>query len=49
MNDKKVISLSINREIYDAYRQYCESKGLIISKQVENFMRDELENAGVKK
>ena len=41
MTNKK-ITLSVNHEIYERYKQYCEKKGLIISKQIENFMRGEL-------
>jgi len=38
----KRITLSVDAEIYEKYREYCEKKGLIISKQIENFMREEL-------
>jgi len=40
----KRITLSVDAEIYEKYREYCEKKGLIISKQIENFMREELKN-----
>ena len=40
----KRITLSADAEIYEKYREYCEKKGLIISKQIENFMREELKN-----
>ena len=39
---KKVISLSVEEEIYDEYRKFCEEKGIILSKQFENFMKEEL-------
>lgn len=45
----KRITLSVDAEIYEKYREYCEKKGLIISKQIENFMREELKKEGVKK
>ena len=38
----KRITLSVDAEVYEKYREYCEKKGLIISKQIENFMRKEL-------
>ncbi len=38
----KRITLSVDAEIYEKYKEYCNKKGLIISKQIENFMRDEL-------
>jgi len=39
---KKVISLSVEEEIYNEYRKFCEEKGIILSKQFENFMKEEL-------
>ena len=39
---KKVISLSVDEEVYEKYRAFCEEKGIILSKQFENFIRDEL-------
>ncbi|MBI2101966.1 hypothetical protein HYT53_05135 [Candidatus Woesearchaeota archaeon] len=40
---KRTISLSVEEEIYDEYRKFCEKKGIILSKQFENFMAEELE------
>ena len=39
---KKVISLSVEEEVYDEYRKFCEERGIILSKQFENFMKEEL-------
>ena len=41
-NNKRTITLSIDDKIYSDYRQYCEEKGIILSKQVELFMQKEL-------
>lgn len=38
----KRITLSVDAEIYEKYREYYDKEGLIISKQIENFMRNEL-------
>jgi hypothetical protein len=40
----KRITLSVDVEVYEKYKEYCEKKGLIISKQIENFMREELKD-----
>jgi len=40
---KKTVSLSIEEEVYEKYRKHCEEKGIILSKQVEMFMKKELE------
>ena len=42
----KKITLSVDSEIYEKYKKYCDKKGLIISKQIENFMRRELVKVG---
>ena len=39
---KKTVSLSVEEEVYEEYRKYCEQKGSILSKQFENFMVEEL-------
>lgn len=43
---KKTISLSVEEEVYEQYRKYCEEKGIILSKQFENFMKEELNKNG---
>jgi len=39
---KKTVSLSVEEEVYEEYRKHCEEKGIILSKQFENFMKEEL-------
>ena len=39
---KNTVSLSVEEEVYEEYRRYCEQKGIILSKQFENFMVEEL-------
>lgn len=46
---KKTISLSVEEEVYEEYRRYCEQKGIILSKQFENFMVEELKKNKGKK
>lgn len=46
MMAKKTVSLSVEEEIYEQYRKYCEEKGIILSKQFENFMKEELNKNG---
>lgn len=41
--ESKNVTLKVNSKIYDGYRDYCKRKGIIISKQFENFMIEELE------
>ena len=41
---KKIISLNVDEEVYSKYSKLSKEKGLIISKQVENFMKKEVEN-----
>lgn len=38
----KRVTLSVDPKIYDAYKKHCKKKGLIISRQVEIFVEEEL-------
>lgn len=37
------LTLSINKKVIEAYKKYSIKKGLVISKQVENFMKATLQ------
>jgi len=39
---KKNITLAIEERVYDLYRKYTKEKGLMVSKQVEIFMEEQL-------
>ena len=41
MTNKRV-TLSVDAKIYDEYKKYCEEKGIILSKQFELFMKEEI-------
>lgn len=42
---KKVkLTLSIDKKVLINYKEYCEEKGIIISKQVENLMVSQLKD-----
>ena len=43
---KKTIALSIEENIYNRYKAYCDRKGIILSKQVEIFMEKMLKKVG---
>ena len=43
---KRTVSLSVEEGVYEEYRRYCEQKGIILSKQFENFMVEELKKKG---
>jgi len=40
---RKTVALSVDEEIYNKYKKYCEERGIILSKQVEFFMKKELD------
>ena len=46
--ETKNITLKVNSELYDKYREYCKKKGLIVSRQFEIIMEDQLKE-GAKK
>jgi len=39
---RKTVALSLDEEIYEKYKKYCEKNSIILSRKVENFMKDEL-------
>jgi antitoxin component of RelBE/YafQ-DinJ toxin-antitoxin module len=41
---KKIISLSVDEKVYEEYKKICDKKGWILSKQIENFMMEEINN-----
>lgn len=43
MSNKRV-TLSVNSNIYDEYKKFCEKRGIILSKQFELFMEQKLKN-----
>ena len=38
------LTLSINKDILEKFKEVCKTKGIIISKQVEMFMEKQLKN-----
>ena len=42
MNKKDKLTILINGEVKKKYKEYCEELGLIIGKQIELFMENEL-------
>ena len=46
---KKIISLSVEEEIYNEYKKICDNKGWILSKQFENFMKEEIDKNNKKR
>jgi len=38
----KNITLKVNSELYDTYREYCKKKGLIVSRQFEIMIEEQL-------
>jgi antitoxin component of RelBE/YafQ-DinJ toxin-antitoxin module len=40
---KQIISMNVDSKVYSKYSEVCKEKGLIMSKQIENFMKRFLE------
>jgi len=40
--DSKNITLRVNSKIYDKYRKFCKKKGLLVSRQVEIMMEEQM-------
>lgn len=39
---KRNVTLKVDEDIYDKYRDFCRKEGLIVSRQVEIFMEGKL-------
>ena len=46
--ESKNITLRVNSELYDKYRDLCKKKGLLVSRQVEIMMEEQLEEVDKK-
>ena len=40
------LTLSVDKKIKDLYKQFCEEEGLMLSKQIEKFMSNEIKKRG---
>ncbi len=40
---RKTVALSLDEEVYEKYKKYCEERHIILSRKVEDFMKKELE------
>lgn len=38
----KRVTLSVDAKVYEKYKKYCEEKGIILSRQFELFVKDEI-------
>lgn len=43
------LTLSIDKNVLKNFKKLCEEEGLIISKQIENFMKKKVKNGRSKK
>jgi hypothetical protein len=46
--DSKNITLRVDSKLYDNYREFCKKKGLLVSRQVEIMMEEQMKE-GAKK
>lgn len=44
----KRITLSVDAEVYEKYKKYCKEKEIVLSKEFELFMKEQLEKRKVK-
>jgi hypothetical protein len=47
-NDKKNVTLHLNSKLYDEYSEYCKKEGIILSRQIEKFIINELKRVNKK-
>ena len=39
---RKTVALSLDEETYNKYRDYCKKEHIILSRKVEDFMKNEI-------
>ena len=39
---RKTVALSVDEEIYNSYKKFCEQNSMILSRKIDQFMKDEL-------
>ena len=44
----KNITLKVDEDLYNAYKEHCKKKGLVISRQFEIFAEEQLKKVKVK-
>ena len=49
MGKSKNITLKVNIDLYDKYRELCKHEGWIVSRQFEKLMEEELKKRGREK
>ena len=39
---RKTVALSLDEDIYNYYKKFCEKNSMILSRKIDQFMKDEL-------
>ncbi|MBU1199225.1 MAG: hypothetical protein KKF46_05030 [Nanoarchaeota archaeon] len=40
---RKTVALSVDEDIYASYKKFCENNSMILSRKIDQFMKDELQ------
>ena len=46
--DTKNVTLRVNSKLYEKYRAFCKKKGLLVSRQVEIMMEEQMKEGDKK-
>ena len=46
---KKKVTLSLDSSIYDTFQKFCEDNAIMLSKKIELYMKEQLEESKSKK
>ena len=39
---RKTVALSLDENVYSSYKKFCEQNSMILSRKIDQFMKDEL-------
>ena len=42
-SERQPVTISLNKEIYQNYKQFCEDRHMILSRKIEALMKKEME------
>ncbi len=48
-DERKNVTLRLDSELYDDYSRYCKTEGIVLSRQIEKFLKKEMEDVKRKK
>lgn len=46
-SEKKNVTLHLNSKLYGKYADYCKKEGIVLSRQIEKFIEEQIKKNGI--